>query len=259
LVTEINNAYQNAVRQKQFSLRCKHIKEVVTEQFSGMSSMLCEMSQELSLTLCDENTENKISGELLKEGVNVREVCCPVDRFGRKSVEFYLLSEDAGKLDDDLIEENISELCGTKMRRESDVKTGDVTRLSFSEEPPYKVKTAYFQKNAEGEKVCGDSFAFLRLNNGFWAAILSDGMGSGKGAALDSKMTVNLVSRFLKLGFPLSNTASLVNSALMIKSEEETLSYRFPPEENKGEANEAPEEKKEAETENIQTENSEEE
>ena len=224
LTAEINSAYQNLCKQQQFSLRCKHIKDVVTEQFSGMSSLLCEMSQELSLTMCDESTENKISGELLKEGLNVRDVCCPVDRFGRKSVEFYLLSDEAGKLDEALIEENISELCGTKMLRETDVKTGEVTRLSFSQEPPYKVKTAYFQKNAEGEKVCGDSFAFLRLNNGFWAAILSDGMGSGKSAALDSKMTVNLVSRFLKLGFPLSNTASLVNSALMIKSEDETLS-----------------------------------
>lgn len=224
LVSEINAAYHRSLNEVQTAMRCRHIKEVVTEQFSGMSRLLCEMSQELSLTMCDRETEGKISGELLREGIAIKNVSCPVDKFGRKTVEFYCLSDDAEKLDDRLLEENISEICGTQMKRGSDVKTNELTRLCFSQQPPYKIETASFQRCAPGEQVCGDSFGFLSLNNGFSAAVLSDGMGRGKSAAVDSRMTVNLVSRFLNLGFPVENCISLVNSALMIKSEEETLS-----------------------------------
>ena len=48
-------------------------------------------------------------------------------------------------------------------------------------------------------------------------------MGTGESAALDSKVTVSLISRFLSLGFTVENSVSLVNSALMLKSEDETL------------------------------------
>ncbi len=224
LVAEINSAYRKSVDEAQAELRNRQIREVVCEQFSGMSKMLCEMSQELSLTMCDRSLENRITSELLREGVAVRDVSCPVDRFGRKTVEFYCLSEDADKLNALPVEENISDLCGCDMKKSGAVKTGELTRLSFSEAPPYKLQTAFYQKSAEGEEVCGDSFAFLPLSNGFSAAVLSDGMGRGKSACADSKMTVGLISRFLNLGFPLESCVSLVNSSLMLKNEQEALS-----------------------------------
>ena len=224
LVSEINLADRQSADEAQAALRNRQIREVVTEQFSGMSKMLCEMSQELSLTMCDRSVENRISGELLREGIAVRDVACPVDRFGRKTVEFYCLSDDAEKLEALPVEESVSEICGSEMKLSGTLKTGELTRLSFSQMPPYMLETSIFQKSAEGEGVCGDSFDFVTLANGFSAAILSDGMGRGKCAAALSKMTVGLVSRFLSLGFPLESCVSLVNSSLMLKNEEEELS-----------------------------------
>lgn len=224
LISEINGAYHQSLNNAQAAQRCRQLKEVVTQQFGGVSRLLCEMSQELSLTMCDREIESKIGGELAREGIDAKDISCPVDRFGRKTVEFYCLSETADKLDRSLLEESISEICGTPMQQGSILKTDDLARLTFSEQTPYRITTASFQKKAEGEPVCGDSFACLSLHNGFSAIILSDGMGHGKSAAVDSKMTVSLVSRFLGLGFTVENCVSLVNSALMLKSEEETLS-----------------------------------
>ena len=224
LITEINSAYRKSAEEAQAELRNRQIREVVCEQFSGMSKMLCEMSQELSLTMCDKLIENRITSELLREGVAVRDVSCPVDRFGRKTVEFYCLTDDAEKIDTLPLEDSISDLCGVEMKKSGAVKTGELTRFSFSEAPPYRLETAFFQRSSEGEEVCGDSFAFLPLSNGFSAAVLSDGMGRGRSASADSKMTVGLISRFLNLGFPLDSCVSLVNSSLMLKNEDEALS-----------------------------------
>ncbi len=224
LISEINGAYHRSCADAQAAQRSRQLKDVVTEQFGGISKLLCEMSQELSLTMCDRETEGRISGSLAREGIEVRDVSCPVDRFGRKTVEFYCLSDDAEKIDGSQLCESISEICGTPMLQGSLFKTEDLTRLTFSERPPYNIEIGSFQKKAQGEKVCGDSFMSLSLHNGFSAVILSDGMGHGRSAALDSKMTVSLVSRFLGLGFSVENCVSLVNSALMLKSEDETLS-----------------------------------
>ncbi len=223
LVSEINSGYQKNLSLKQAALRSRQIKEVVTGQFAGISRLLCEMSQELSLTHCDIEKEHRIGAELLNRGIEVRDVSCPVDRFGHKTVEFYCLSEDAEKILDSGAEEIISELCNVGFEKAKIVKTGELAKLSFSSKAPYSIKTASYQKNAEGQKVCGDSFLTCDMQNGFSAVILSDGMSTGQSAALDSKMTVSLISRFLSLGFTVENSVSLVNSALMLKSEDETL------------------------------------
>ncbi len=223
LISEINTAYHKSLCDKQALIRCRQIKEVVTGQFSGISKLLCEMSQELSLTVCDTEKEKQIGRELLREGIEARDVCCPVDKFGHKTVEFYCPVSDADKIVESGIEENFSDICGATMCKPRVLKTGEIAKLSFSQETPFRIKMASFQQNAKNEKVCGDSFALAELPNGFSAVILSDGMGQGPSAALDSKMTVALLSRFLSLGFTTENSVSLVSSALMLKSEEETL------------------------------------
>lgn len=224
LICEINAAYHQSLKRSQAAERSRQLKEVVTAQFGGISKILCEMSQELSLTMCDKDVENKIASELARDKIDVRDVSCPVDRFGRKTVEFYCLPEQIEDADKQALEESISEICGSAMTLTSPFKTDDLMRLTFSEATAFSLETAYFQKKARGEEICGDSFEEACLHGGFSALILSDGMGHGKDAAIDSKMTVNLVSRFLGLGFSVENCISLVNSALMLKSDEETLS-----------------------------------
>ena len=49
-------------------------------------------------------------------------------------------------------------------------------------------------------------------------------MGKGKTAAIDSAMTVTLVSKLIKSGFDYKNSIKMINSALLVKSDEESLS-----------------------------------
>ena len=205
-------------------MRISQLKEVMSQQFSGMSRILCEMSQELSLTMCDRESEMKIERELARRGLSADEVSCPVDKFGRRSVEFYLPRAEAEKYSIEDITQIISDICDTEMIDTGVINTEQISRLSFSQVAPYTVEVGQYQKSADGEEVCGDSFCVLSLGSGFSSVILSDGMGQGKSAALDSKMTLSLLSKLLKLGFSVENAVSLVNSALMLKSEDESLS-----------------------------------
>lgn len=223
LISQIDTNYYKNLRETQNAARISQLKEVMAQQFSGVSRILCEMSQELSLTMCDRESEMKIERELRYQGLSVSEISCPVDKFGRRSVEFYLPRAEADKYDIDDLAKVLCEICDTEMINAGVINTEDLTRLTFSQAAPFSIELGQYQKSADDE-ACGDSFCTLNLGSGFSSVILSDGMGQGKSAALDSKMTLSLVSKLLKLGFSVENAVSLVNSALMLKSEDESLS-----------------------------------
>lgn len=63
----------------------------------------------------------------------------------------------------------------------------------------------------------------FRTGSGRMVTVLSDGMGSGGRAAVDGAMAVGLTSRLIKAGFGADSVLRLVNSALMVKSGDESL------------------------------------
>lgn len=72
-------------------------------------------------------------------------------------------------------------------------------------------------------KLCGDYFECFRTDSKAYI-IMSDGMGTGGRAAIDSAMTVEVFSRLIKAGIGLDTALGFTNIALAVKSEDESLS-----------------------------------
>lgn len=72
-------------------------------------------------------------------------------------------------------------------------------------------------------RLCGDYFECFRTESKAYV-IMSDGMGTGGRAAIDSAMTVEIFSRLIKSGIGLDTALGLTNIALAVKSEDESLS-----------------------------------
>lgn len=72
-------------------------------------------------------------------------------------------------------------------------------------------------------KLCGDYFECFRTDSKAYV-IMSDGMGTGGRAAIDSAMTVEIFSRLIKAGIGLDTALGFTNIALAVKSEDESLS-----------------------------------
>ncbi len=77
--------------------------------------------------------------------------------------------------------------------------------------------------NCGNRKLCGDYFECFRTESKAYV-IMSDGMGTGGRAAIDSAMTVEIFSRLIKAGIGLDTALGLTNIALAVKSEDESLS-----------------------------------
>lgn len=95
--------------------------------------------------------------------------------------------------------------------------------LVFLRKELFKIRLGSASANCANKKLCGDYFECFRTESKAYI-ILSDGMGTGGRAAIDSTMTVELFSRLIRAGISLDSALSITNSALSVKSDDESLS-----------------------------------
>ncbi|NLK00420.1 MAG: stage II sporulation protein E [Clostridia bacterium] len=96
-------------------------------------------------------------------------------------------------------------------------------RLTYSPARSYEINLGFAQDKKDGSVVSGDSFAAASLDNGKFAIILSDGMGTGPKAARESTATVNLLKRLLESGFDHKPAVKAVNAILSLRTPEENF------------------------------------
>ena len=84
-------------------------------------------------------------------------------------------------------------------------------------------QTGAFQLNRGKNRVCGDCFESFTDPSGALYVILSDGMGSGSRARIDSTLACSMAARLIKSGISLSAALETVNTALMVKSSDESF------------------------------------
>lgn len=124
-----------------------------------------------------------------------------------------------------LLIERLFEATGTVyLEPVADEYSDEGTVLSFTQEKRFTAEYHIRSHTGAGEELCGDTCECFFDGTGYFYAVLSDGMGSGSRACLDSVMTGSLMSRLLRAGFSPETSFEAVNCALLIKSAEETLS-----------------------------------
>lgn len=144
--------------------------------------------------------------------------------FYEKSLVRVYCSTIPSDTDYGLLQDRIFEITGINyMPPVTDKFSESCTVLSFSQAGRFTIEYHTCSHSGEKEEFCGDTSQCFYDSSGHFYAVLSDGMGTGTRAALDSVMTCSLVSRLLKSGFSPETAIETVNCALMIKSSEETL------------------------------------
>ncbi|MCD7774040.1 MAG: serine/threonine-protein phosphatase [Clostridiales bacterium] len=127
------------------------------------------------------------------------------------------------KRDYEEISEIISEMTDLKLDKPEIRELADGTVFfTVCERTRYTVEYGGCQISSDG-KVCGDTFDSFYDGKGGFTMILSDGMGTGKSAAEDSVVCCTLASKLLRSGFPLESVIKMINSAMLLRSGEESL------------------------------------
>ena len=222
LIREVNGCYHEFISHENAGRKVLGAKQVALEQLDGIAEMLRDAGDEISESeLLDTGRAEKIQELLSELGEDADEIYCIVDRYDRIRVEIY--REKPFRLDKKLITEQLSQLLERPLDQPCIVSAGDLTKICFFEQARFALQFGACQKNAGDNRISGDCYEYFADPRGFAHIILSDGMGSGGRAAVDSIMTCNFVLKLIKAGFGFDAALKFINSALLVKAGDESL------------------------------------
>ena len=223
IARRVNAGYSEHLIREGAWRRLSEIRTVLTDQFSGMSELLDELTENFTgAQQVDTEAAARVMAVCEDHGLLIEDAVCFVDKSGRMRVE--ILANDVGvKLRQSRWFRDICDACGREFDHPVTARLGDAVRISLSEKPQFELVVGSAQLSCTNEKLCGDAFETFADGSGRMVTVLSDGMGSGGRAAVDGAMAVGLTSRLLQAGFGADSVLRLVNSALMVKAGDESL------------------------------------
>lgn len=216
-VVEFNHVYElykkNLVRTGEAVVG----RDLVARQYREISNLMSGMSKEIEAGFSfREDLESEVVSELDKLGITVFEVSVVESEQGK--IEVYL--NIGPQKNTAAIEAALSEVMETPMGFESSSQHG----MKFISKPRFSADIGVRRLSRDDSDISGDSITAFTADDYKLYVILSDGMGSGKEAMMESHVTLKLLKEFLQSGFSIKTAINMINSALCLKLDYECFS-----------------------------------
>lgn len=222
VIRAINSAYSQYLAAAEDERRVKELRRIYTEQLASVHDILEDMGCAAGRGASGNRTAEKRVEKVLKEcGLKEPSAFVTFDRRGRMLLEAY----GSGELRTD--REYLGELMITALGREMELPevsggSGRV-RVTAAERSVMSAEIGAFQLSKGKNRICGDCYESFTDAAGALYIVLSDGMGSGSRARIDSALACAMMTRLLKSGISLSAALETVNTSLMVKSADESF------------------------------------
>ena len=213
---------QEYIAQEIINEKTNEIRMIASDQFFSISDMLADLAREFDeAEYFDNIAAGKIRRLLGEYEIYPRNISVIEDKFGRMRIEIMTNGREAA-ISKPEIQKQISKICSRYFEKGRVTHFRDDSMIAFTERPNYSFEIGFAQHSAEG-RLCGDTVKTVNDGKGHCVLIISDGMGKGGRAALDGAMGAGLLSKLLCAGFGFDSALKVVNSALLVKSNEESL------------------------------------
>ncbi len=219
LAEAFNEMYRLSQIEKRYGDVTDCMREITLEQLSETEDMLGFLSQSADvLSSCDEVLSEYVREALEESGVKEPAAAVFFDRDGRIFIECFYEGLLNVKLEE--LTERLGSITDRELDEPTAVSLNRVTHLCFQELPAFAVEVGRAKVSGR-EQTSGDSDTSFRDSMGNLCILISDGMGSGVRAAVESCMTVSLMTRIIRAGLGTDAAVRLINRLLLTKSAEE--------------------------------------
>lgn len=216
-----NDEYMRIGAEKRLAEASGRMWECVCEQLCAEENMLSELGEACDDRSYDEVLSERVSGVLSFFGGKDASAAVYFDACGRIFISCFC----RGQLEVPM--ESLTAKLIAMTDRELDppdiFRNDKIIRLRWHEPPVYALDTGKAVMNGR-EEVSGDSSVSFSDGLGCVYYIISDGMGSGKRAALESSITVSILKKLIISGLGISAAVRMANLMLLSKSGEEIFS-----------------------------------
>jgi len=205
----------------------KHHRLSLSQKFNDAGRLITNLAMGIPRDNCDIVLDKKLADLFKQNGIKMDHIWSCVDD---DKIEVYMSKAacEGEKLCEKKIPTTLSEFYNAKFYVNSLVcpLKGDNSqcRMKAVSIGNLGVAVGVAAAAKEGFDISGDGFAFSELNNGKFMMALSDGMGVGKKAADKSEKTLDLLERFLNMGFEDNNALNITNSYMVLLSKGESFS-----------------------------------
>lgn len=212
-------------RSRQGSHRqARRMQGLVTDQFEGLALTLGAIEEELLDIAAGDRVMAARVEEIFHEArLEPQEVICWRGREGRLNCSVTIPRYKMTRVQAQDLLPRVEEVSGVRLCYPTLQENRGQCQYLFYERPRYGAEYGSHQIVHPGSKLCGDTVRMVHTQGGLSHIILSDGMGSGSTAAVDSAMAASLLARMLEVGVDHRAALKLMNAALLVKSGEESL------------------------------------
>lgn len=217
--------YQLYQHDMQWKRQIYDSRQLVADQLSGVSQVMEDLAREI-----------KREGQAMY--VQEEQIRDALERLGLSIQGIDIISLDSGQVEieiihaftrgydecrkiiapllSDILEEHIAVL----HEHPSSSREG-LSTVVFGSAKAYEIMTGVAVAAKGGDALSGDSYSTMELGNGTFAVAISDGMGNGERARLESSTALNILEQFLASGMDEKLAIKSVNSILMLRSPDE--------------------------------------
>lgn len=196
----------------------------VAEQLTEISHMMQMVAEDLYdiIQPSDEFSE-EVRKQLKKHHIIVKHLWILDKEEGKKQLYITLRARSGQCVAMNEVAAVLSDICDCAMAPSAASRctiNGEYHTVHFIEAMKYQVLHGVAKITKEKERVSGDNFSCSMEEEGRFLMCLSDGMGSGIEACRESEVVVELIEQFIDSGFSRETAAKLVNSSLLLQSED---------------------------------------
>lgn len=222
--TAVSKYYTRYLAEDDADRHAEELRGAVTDQFAGLAQMLADLSEEFRRSeQYDEPLAASLASAVSGLGLIAKECTVMTDRFDRMQVEMRLSAPPDIAISRARLRAITDSLCGRSFDIPSMIKADRDTLVTLTEKPVFELDKSVFQIKSSSSPVCGDTADTFTDGRGHALLVMSDGMGTGSRAAIDSSMVCGLFYKLILSGFGYACALKLINVAMMYRSAAESL------------------------------------
>jgi stage II sporulation protein E len=229
LAITVNCLFENYKLAQVYQRKIAEGKEIIACQLEGMAAIMQNLANEVKVDVqMREEIEVILRSELVKKGYNI--LSLSVIGGSNDQLEVNVSCPACGGKAEcingirPIISRILSQQLTVLNANYCTKKTGEpICEFKLLPARVYSVEMGFTSVAKDCGMVSGDSYSAMDLKDGRVALILSDGMGVGSKAAIESKATISLLEKLLETGFDYYSAVKTVNSILVLGSPEETF------------------------------------
>ena len=222
---ELSEAFARSSQEKAaaklMDLRFSESRGLLHEQMKITEELIRSAGERVDVRY-SETVSRSISKKLEKFGITPANVIASYNRRGRLVAEVYFSAENAPEESTRVCDLAADEL-HLRLESTEPVRTGREVRIRVYEKPKYSMEVCAASSCAGGTGDNGDTHTVFTDGCEAGYVVLSDGMGTGSEASLESRMVVGMFRRLIMGGVDHTSAIKLINSIMVTKSGDESF------------------------------------